>query len=180
MELEAQRKGKERQEEEITEEPKGFTVQEMPRGFSLFEEALLVLEAQDLNIGQYTKIAAAILNAIPCYCVIQMSKELLPRYHWIIFSRLFSRVSRIEISKDPEPVLLTSGVSEIEACHLSPITDDPSAVPSLISPPSSSSLDASPCMPAVVLPTVLFKVLYCEIKNIFFNFCVCFVNVLFV
>ena len=50
-------------------------MQEMPRGFSLFEEALfeealLVLEAQDLNIGQYTKIAAAILNAIPCYRVI--------------------------------------------------------------------------------------------------------------
>ena len=75
---------------------------------------------------------------------------------------------------------LTSGVSEIAACHLSPITDDPSAVPSLTSPPSFSSLDASPCMPAVVLTTVLFKVLYCEIKNIFFTFCVCFVNVLFV
>ena len=44
MELEAERKDKERQEEEeITEEPKRFTVQEMVRGFSLFEEALLVL-----------------------------------------------------------------------------------------------------------------------------------------
>lgn len=54
MELETQRKGKERQEEEITEEPKRFTVQEMPRGFCLSEEALLVLEAQALNIEQYT------------------------------------------------------------------------------------------------------------------------------
>ena len=89
--------------------------------------------------------------------------------HWIIFSGLFSGVSGIEISKALEPVPLTLGVSEIAACHLSPITDDPSAVPSLTSPPSSSSLDASPCMPAVVLATVLFKVLYCEIKNIFFK-----------
>ena len=50
MELEAERKGKERQEE-ITEEPKVFTMQEMPRGFSLFEEALF-WRHQDLNIGQ--------------------------------------------------------------------------------------------------------------------------------
>lgn len=68
MELEAERKGKERQEE-ITEEPKVFIMQEMPRGFSLFEEALF-WRHQDLNIGQYTKIAAAIPNAIPCYRVI--------------------------------------------------------------------------------------------------------------
>ena len=48
MELEAQRKDEERQEEEeVTEEPQRFTMQEMARGFSLFEEALLVFEAQD-------------------------------------------------------------------------------------------------------------------------------------
>ncbi|TEA27056.1 hypothetical protein DBR06_SOUSAS34510007, partial [Sousa chinensis] len=42
MELEAQRKDEERQEEEeVTEEPKRFMTQEMARGFSLFEEALL-------------------------------------------------------------------------------------------------------------------------------------------
>ena len=46
MELEAQSKDEERQEkEEVTEEPKRFTMQEMARGFSLFEEALLVFEA---------------------------------------------------------------------------------------------------------------------------------------
>ena len=37
MELEAQRKNEERQEEEeITEEPKRFTMQKMARGFSFF------------------------------------------------------------------------------------------------------------------------------------------------
>ena len=34
--------------------------QEMVRGFSLFEEALLVSEAQDLNAERYTKVAGAI------------------------------------------------------------------------------------------------------------------------
>ena len=43
MESEAQRKDQERQEEEVTEEPKRFTTWEMARGLSLFEEALLVL-----------------------------------------------------------------------------------------------------------------------------------------
>ena len=40
MELEAQRKDEERQEEEETEEPKSFMIQEMARGFYLFEEAV--------------------------------------------------------------------------------------------------------------------------------------------
>ena len=51
IELNAQRKDEERQEEEEkTEEPKRFTRQEMARGFSLFVVALLVFEAQDLNV----------------------------------------------------------------------------------------------------------------------------------
>ena len=40
MEFEAQRKDEERQEEEETEEPKSFMIQEMARGFYLFEEAV--------------------------------------------------------------------------------------------------------------------------------------------
>ena len=39
MEVEPQKKDEERQEEEVTEELKRFTMQEMARGFSLFEEA---------------------------------------------------------------------------------------------------------------------------------------------
>ena len=49
-----------------------------------------------------------------------------------------------------------SGVNDIAACPLSPIADYPSALPSPMSSVSSvtllaCSLDASPCMPAVVL-----------------------------
>ena len=43
QELENPRKDEEGQEEEVTEEPKRSMTQEMARGFSLFEEALLVL-----------------------------------------------------------------------------------------------------------------------------------------
>ena len=43
QELEAQTKDEERLEEEVTEEPKRFTMQSMVRGFSFFEAALLVL-----------------------------------------------------------------------------------------------------------------------------------------
>ena len=42
----------ERQEGEVTGEPKRFRMQEMARGFSLFEEALLVSEAQDAKVPQ--------------------------------------------------------------------------------------------------------------------------------
>jgi len=54
-ELVAQRKDGERQEEEVTKKkkkPRRFTVQEMARGCSLFEEALLHFEPQNLSSTQ--------------------------------------------------------------------------------------------------------------------------------
>ena len=63
-------------------------MQEMARRFSLFEEVLLVFEAQDPNAEQYTEVAAAVQNAVQCYRVIyDEKKELLPKHHWIVFSR---------------------------------------------------------------------------------------------
>ena len=70
MALEAQRKDKERQQEEVNGELNRFTTQEMVRGFCLFEEALLVLKAQEGNLQWFTEVATAIQNAIQCYCVI--------------------------------------------------------------------------------------------------------------
>ena len=137
MELEAQRKDKERQEEEeVTEEPKRFTTQEMARGFSLFEEALLVFEAQDLNVEQYPKVTAAFQNAIRCYRVIYDKKKRATTQ--ISLDCFFKRVERIESSKKSESGPLMSGVSETAACSPSPIADDPSALPSPTSSPSSS------------------------------------------
>ena len=45
--LEAQRKAKERQDKEVIEELKRFTMQEMARGFSLFKETLIVSGGSD-------------------------------------------------------------------------------------------------------------------------------------
>ena len=47
-------------------------------------------------------------------------------------------------SKEPKPVPLTSDVGDVAACPPSPIADDPSALPSSTSSPSSSS--KSPCL----------------------------------
>ncbi|XP_057390086.1 tigger transposable element-derived protein 1-like isoform X2 [Balaenoptera acutorostrata] len=137
MELEAQRKDEEGQEEEeVTEEPKRFTTQEMARGFSLFEEALVVFEAQDPNVERYTKVAAAVQNAIQCYRVIYDEKKRATTQTSL--DRFYKRVDRIKSSKEPEPVPSTSGVSEIATCPPSPIADDPSALPSPTSSSSSS------------------------------------------
>ena len=136
-ELEAQRKDKERQEEEeVTEELKRFTMQEMARGFSLFEEALVDFEAQDLNVERYTKVAAAVQNAIQCYRVIYDKRKRATTQTSL--DHFFKRVDRLESSKEPEPVPSTSGVREIAACPPSPVADDPSALPSPTFSPSSS------------------------------------------
>ena len=137
MELEAQRKNEKGQEEEkVTEELKRFTTQEMARVFSLFEEALLVFEAKDLNIQRYTKVAAAVQNAIQCYHVIYDEKK--GATTQTSLGRFFKRVDRIKSSQEPETVPSMSGVSEIAACPPSPIADNPSALPSPTSSPSSS------------------------------------------
>ena len=57
-------------EEEVTEELKRFTTQELVRGFSLSEEALLVSEVQDPNVERYTKVAASCSECnpvLPCH-----------------------------------------------------------------------------------------------------------------
>ena len=48
---------------------------ETGRGFSLFEEALLVFGPQDRNAEQYMKVVAAVQSAIHCYHVIYNKKK---------------------------------------------------------------------------------------------------------
>ena len=107
----------------------------MARRFSLFEEALLVFESQDPNVELYTKVAAAVQNAIQCYRVIYDERKRVTTQTSL--DHFFKRVDRIESSKELEPVP-TSGLNEIATCPLSPIADDPSALPSPTSFPSSS------------------------------------------
>ena len=97
----------------------------------------------------------------------------------------FKRVDRTESSKEPEPVPSTSGMSEIAGWPPFPIADDPSA----LSSPTPSlalqsvillacSLNASLCMPAVVLyyyafqGTVRLK-MFCLFLYLFFMYYVC-------
>ena len=136
MELEAQRKDEEGQEEEVTEELKRFTTQKMARRFSLFEEALFAFEAQDPNTEWYPKVAAAIQNAIQCYLVIYDEKKRAATQTSL--DHFFKRVDRIKSGKEPEPLPSTSGMSEIAACPLSPTADNPSPLPSPTSSPSSN------------------------------------------
>ena len=111
-------------------------MQEMARGFSLFEEALLVFETQDPNVERYTKVAADVQNAIQCYRVIYDEKKRAATQTSL--DCFFKRVDRTESSKYPEPAPSTSVVSEITACPPSHIADNPSALPSPTSSPSSS------------------------------------------
>ena len=62
------------EEEEVTEKPKRFTAQEMARGFSIFEKALLVFEAKDRNVEQYMEVTTAVQDTIQCYHVIYDEK----------------------------------------------------------------------------------------------------------
>ena len=80
------------------------------------------------------KVAADIQNAIQCYHVISDERKKKSYYSDITASFFFKQVDRTESSKEPEPVPLMWDMSEITACPPSPITDDPSAVPSPIIP----------------------------------------------
>ncbi|XP_057576166.1 alpha/beta hydrolase domain-containing protein 17C isoform X3 [Hippopotamus amphibius kiboko] len=90
--------------------------------------------------------------------------------------------TRCELSKMRTSVPSPSGVSDTAACPLSPIAGNPSALPPPTSSPSSSQYLFLPVhsMPAPVCQllyctTVLFKGLYCQIKNVLLIFYVCFV-----
>ena len=102
---------------------------------------LLVFEAQEPNIELYTEAAAAIQNAIQYYSAIYDEKKIKINFKATTQTSLdhfFKRVDRTESSKESEPVPSTSDMSEIAACPPSPFANDPSALPSSTSFPSSS------------------------------------------
>ena len=84
-------------------------MQEMAIGFSLFEESLLVSEAQDPNVKEYMKFAAVVQSAIQCYHVIYDEKKRATTQ--TSQGHVFKRVDRIEPSKEPESMPSMSGMS---------------------------------------------------------------------
>ena len=57
--LEAQRKNEERQEVEVTEEPKGFMLQETVRGFSGFEDTKDLVSTKDIGLHQLSRMQSS-------------------------------------------------------------------------------------------------------------------------
>ena len=155
---------------------KRLTVQEMAKGFSFFEEALLLFEAQDLTIEWYTKVAAAIPNATQCSCVICDEKKKKKATTQTSLDCFFNRVDRIESSKESEPVPLTAvWVMLLLALHLllpitfsSTISHCLSLLQSVV--PPVCSREPAPVCYLLYCATALFNVPYCKIKNVFFLF----------
>ena len=112
--------------------------QKMARGFSLFEEALLVFNSMDPNVEGDMKFVAAIQDEIKCYHIIYDKKRITTQTPPNCFFFFFKKEQRIESSKEPELVPWMSGVREAAICPPSPIADDPSALPSPTSSPHSS------------------------------------------
>ena len=84
------------------------------------------------------------------------------RWDHISLDCFSKRADRIESSKEPEPVPSTSGVSEIAACPLSPVADDPSALSFPTSSPSSRQW--------LSLPVRLMPALYASCCTVLFYF----------
>ena len=130
-------------------------MQEMVMGFSLFEEALLVFEAQDPNVKGYMKFAAVVQSAIQWYHVIYDEKKRSTTQTSL--GHFFKRVDRIEPSKEPESVPSMSGMSKRAARPLPPIADGLLA-------PSSPTFSPASCqqlfLPVQSVPAPVCQLLY--------------------
>ena len=100
----------------------------------LFEEVLLVFQAQDLNVDQYTRRLQQPFRMQSSATLSSMTRkeELLPRHHWIIFSTV---LDRLESSKEPILCHQHQVLSQTAAWPSS--FDNPSVLPSPTSSPSS-------------------------------------------
>ena len=100
--------------------------------------------------------------------------------HWSLQDVNFQKCEHATPSgKEPEPMSSMSGMSEVAACRLSPIADDPSALSSPTSSPTSSvtlsacSLDARYSSQLLYCTTILFKAMNHLVKNVYFLFAFC-------
>ena len=159
----------------LTEEQKRFTTQETARGVSSSEEAQIAFESQDPNVEQDRKVAAAFQNAIQAAVTCtRREKELLPRPHWVIFSR-----GQIELNPAKNQNLChqhrTRVALQLVLCLLllTPLATTISHHLPLL---QSATLSVCPFNAHTVCQllccsTILFKVLYYKIKHVFFISC---------
>ena len=140
-------------------------------------EGTVSFEVQDSNVERYTKVAAAVQNAIQCFHVIYDEKNRATTQ--ISLDCFFKKVDRIESSKEPEPVPSLSGMSEVAAGSPSPIADNPQLH---LSPTSSSHSIQELFLPVHLMPASVCQLLYRNtvfsryraVKLKIFFLCVCF------
>ena len=149
-------------------------MQEMSRGFSIFEEVLLVFEAWDSNVEQYKKVAGAIQNTIQCYYVINNEEKNKNSYYADITGSFLpenwiqarTRTCAINIRCE-----CNHSLSSTSCCWGS----FSSTISRLLCPLHQSgtlpggSINASPCMPTVVTVLLYFS-RYCTIRLKMFYF----------
>ena len=87
-------------------------MQGMTRGFSLFEEALLVFEPQDQNIGRYMEVSAPVRNTVQCYHVTYDEQKM--SYYLDLTSRGQVELNLARNLSDPGVELTTSYIFSID------------------------------------------------------------------
>ena len=151
MEPEAQRKDRERQEEEqITGELKRFTTRKIERGFSLWGGTVgFWVTGPKHRTGQDRKVTAAVQNAVQCCRVIHEERKRAATQTSL--SPFLQRVDRIESSKDQNPchqrqawgmlqlALCLLLLMVLQLCHLLP------PLPPLPPPVSNASCPFTQC-----------------------------------
>ena len=160
IELEAQGKDEERQEEEVAEKLKRLHNAGNDKGFFFIWGGTVSFGGTGPKRRMVHEVAA-IQNVVQCYRVIYDEKK--GASIQTLLDHFFKRVDKVESSEEPEPVPSASGISELAACPLSPLCwqSFSSAISHLLSLLQSvtllsCSLDASPCMLVVVLYYCMF------------------------
>lgn len=144
----------------------------MVRGFSLFEKALVVIEAQDWNVQWYTKALALVQMQFCCTTSSVMRKKKRATIQTSL-DHFYKRAHRTESSKEPEPVPSTLGMRETATCPPFPIADDSSALPSptfSLPPPLPSKKEAGEARLQVTL-LAQFQPLYARCCTVLLYYC---------
>ena len=124
---------------------------------SSFEEALLVVKAQDWKLNGTQRSPPVVQKTIQCYVTYDKKRRasIQTSLGWF-----FRKVDRIESSKESEPAS-TSGVSEIALRLLLrtilQLLHPPPPLPPPVSNSSCLFAQCQPCMPAVVLYYCTFQ-----------------------
>ena len=143
-------------------------MQEMARGFSLFE-TLFVFEVKNPSIGWYTQPLR--MQSVLLRHLRWEKKELLPRHHLIIFIKLY-----IELNPASDQSLCRQCHAwvKLQLAHCLLLLTSFSSTISHHSPSSSHQLFLPvhsiprPVCQLLYCTIVLFKRLYCKILNVFF------------